>query len=113
MSETTYRQQGDIINYTPSVAMTAGEIVVEGELVGAAVTDIAANAEGALRIAGVINAPKLSTDVVVIGNILYWDDGNTRMTTTASTHKVIGIAVEDAGSGVADCDVLLAPQKTT
>lgn len=113
MSLTTYRQCGDIIDYTPSSNVAAGDIAVQGELVGQVVSDTLANVKGALRIEGVINSPKLSTDVVAVGAVLYWDAGNSRCTTTASTHNIIGKAIEAAGSGIADVDLKLTPQMLT
>lgn len=113
MSLTTNKQTGDIIDYTPSSAASAGAIVVQSELIGQVVTDIEASAKGALRIEGVITAPKLSTDDVGIGDVLYWDAGNSRCTLTASTHKIIGKAVSDAGSGVTSVDVKLTPGMLT
>ena len=113
MSLTTYRQTGDIIDYTPSGNVSAGDIVVAVNLIGQVVADVLADQKGALRIEGVINVPKLSTDVVAIGTVVYWDAGNSRATTTASTHKLLGKAVEAAGSGVADVDVKLCPQMLT
>ena len=113
MSTTTYRHNGDIIDYTPGSNVSAGDIVVQSELVGQVVADTLSGVKGSLRITGVINVPKLSTDVIAIGDIVYWDAGNTRGTTTASTHKIMGKAVEGAGNGVGDVDVLLTPQMLT
>jgi predicted RecA/RadA family phage recombinase len=113
MATTTYRQTGDLIDYTPGSNVSAGDIVVASELVGQVPQDILANTKGSLRIEGIINAPKLSTDVVALGDVLYWDAGNTRCTTTASTHKIIGKAVEAAGNGVADVDLKLTPNMLT
>lgn len=113
MSLTTYRQQGDIIDYTPSGNVSAGDIVVQDDLIGQVVSDVLADEKGALRIEGVINVPKLSTDVVTAGAALYWDAGNSRATLTASTHKLLGKAIEAAGDGVTDVDVKLCPQMLT
>ena len=113
MSTSTYRHTGDMIDYTPGSNVSAGDIVVQSELVGQVVADTLSGDKGALRVTGVINVPKLSTDVVAIGDVLYWDAGNTRATTTASTHNIIGKAVEAAGSGVTDVDVMLTPQMLT
>lgn len=107
MSLTTYRQMGDCLDYTPGSNVSAGDIVVTGDLVGQVVADTLANQLGALRVEGVINVPKLTTDVVVFGSTLYWDAGNSRATLTASTHKKIGKAVEAAGNGVTNVDVKL------
>ena len=109
MSLTTVKQTGDLINYTPGADAAAGAIVVQGELIGQVVADTPANTLGALRIEGVITAPKLSTDVVTVGAVLYWDAGNSRCTITASTHKKIGKAVSAAGSGATSVDVKLIP----
>lgn len=113
MSLTTYKQAGELIDYTPGADVSAGDIVVQSELCGQAVTDIAANTKGALRIEGVITAPKLSTDDVAIGNVLYWDAGNSRCTKTASTHNILGKAVSVAGNGATSVDVKLTPGMLT
>lgn len=113
MSLTTYKQSGDLIDYTPGSNVSAGDIVVQANLVGQVVSDLLAGEKGALRVEGVIIAPKLSTDNVAAGAVLYWDAGNSRCTTTASTHKIIGKAVAAAGSGVATVEVKLTPQMLT
>ena len=113
MSLTIFKQAGELIDYTPGADVSAGDIVVQAELCGQAVTDIAANTKGALRIEGVITAPKLSTDVVAIGAVLYWDASNSRCTTTASTHNIIGKSVSVAGSGATSVDVKLTPGMLT
>ncbi len=46
-------QQGAAIDYTPSSAVTAGDVIVQGALVGIPANDIAANTLGALSITGV------------------------------------------------------------
>lgn len=113
MPTSVYRNQGDLIDYTPGSNVSAGDIIVQVDLIGQVPNDILANEKGSLRIEGVINVPKLSSDVVAVGDVLYWDAGNTRATKTASTHKIIGKAVEAAGSGVTDVDVKLTPQMLT
>lgn len=108
MSLSTFQQQGDIIDHTVTgSAVKAGAIVVAGDLVGQIVTDGAVGDVVGLRVEGVIHAPKLTTDVVVVGAKLYWDAGNSRLTTTASTHKTAGYAVEAAGDGVASVSIKL------
>lgn len=113
MSTTTFRQQGDIIDYVAGSNLSAGDVVVESELIGQVVSDILSGEKGSLRVEGVINIPMLGTDTPSIGDVIYWDAGNTRGTTTASTHKIIGKAVEDKASGVTDMDVKLTPQMLT
>jgi predicted RecA/RadA family phage recombinase len=100
MSLTTYVQRGDIIDYTPGANVSAGDIVVFGELIGQVCVDALSGVPVGLRVEGVIKAPCLSTDTPAVGAKLYWDAGNSRLTTTASTHKQAGWAIEAKASGV-------------
>ena len=45
-----YIQEGKNVDYTPGSAVTAGDVVVQGDLVGVAKLDIAANRQGALAV---------------------------------------------------------------
>jgi predicted RecA/RadA family phage recombinase len=52
-----YVQVGNRLDYTPSSAVAAGDVVVIGALVGVAPEAIAANAVGALAVEGVFQIP--------------------------------------------------------
>lgn len=89
---------GKAIDYTPSADVTAGDVVVQGELVGIAPRSIAANTLGALQIEGVFEFPKptgVGTDAAV-GTLMYWDaaDGNAQETADTGTNKLIGKLVK-------------------
>lgn len=58
MGEANYIQQGDKLNYTPSAAVAAGDVIQFGGFVGIAFAPIAAGALGALAIAGVFGFAK-------------------------------------------------------
>jgi len=98
MPTVTFIHDGDSIDYTPALAVDAGDVIVQDELVGVAKLDIAAGALGALAVAGVFDFPKStgSSSAIVAGDNCYWDAGNEVATTTASTHKLIGKAVAAA-----------------
>jgi predicted RecA/RadA family phage recombinase len=98
---------GTTIDYTPTSAVAAGSVVVSNSLVGIATADISANTKGALAVMGVFDVPKLSTDNVGLGAVLYWDAGNTRATLTSTGNTRMGLAAEAAGSGVGRVKVLL------
>ena len=102
---TKYVMSGDVIDYPAGSAVSSGQILLIGNRIGVALTAIAAGAVGAVRVQGVFTVAKLSTDVVAQGDLLYWDAGNTRLTTTASTHKLAGYAFKAAGSGVTTVEV--------
>ena len=58
MATATFVQDGSSIDYTPSADVAAGDVVVQNDLVGIAKQPIAANALGALAVAGVFEVPK-------------------------------------------------------
>lgn len=92
-------QPGEVIDYTAGSALSAGAVVLIGNRIGVLLTDLANGEVGAAQVTGVWEIAKLSTDVVSQGALLYWDAGNSRLTTTASTHKLAGYAWAAAGSG--------------
>ena len=104
---TKYVMSGEVIDYVAGSNITSGQVLVIGVRVGVALAAIASGATGAVRVKGIFTLAKLSTDVVAAGDLLYWDAGNSRLTTTASTHKTAGYAVAAAGNGVTTADVNL------
>ncbi len=99
-----FRQPGNSIDYTPSTAVSAGDVVVQGTLVAIARADIAANALGALATAGVFDGAKI-TGAMSAGDALYWDStgdplggtaGSGAFTTTAAGNSYAGRVLVDA-----------------
>lgn len=91
---------GNVLSYTAAAAAVAsGAMVLLGSRVGVAVADIALNATGSVQVVGEFTIPKLSTDVVAQGALLYWDNTNKRLTTTASGNTLAGFATAASGSG--------------
>ena len=72
MSVSDYVQDGDILDYTPSTAVAAGDVVVIGSLVGVAPRPIAANATGALAIDGVYSLPCATGATGAQGSAINW-----------------------------------------
>ena len=97
-----YVQEGDVIDYANASGstITSGTPVLIGARLGVALADIANGATGSVQVEGVFTVPKLGTDVVAAGALLYWDNTNKRLTTTASGNTLSGFAVAAAGSGV-------------
>lgn len=113
---TRYESEGDNIDYTPTTAVTAGDVVVLGTIVAIAEVDIAANALGSLATKGVFKVPKI-TGAITVGTKLYWDPagdpvggtaGTGAATASAGTLKVLGVAVLAAASGDGTVNVKLA-----
>ena len=55
MAQAQYIQTGQAIDYTPSAAVDAGDVVVIGDILGISKLDIAADALGALALEGVFD----------------------------------------------------------
>ncbi|WP_445289668.1 DUF2190 family protein [Variovorax atrisoli] len=91
-------QPGDVLDYTASANVAAGAVVVMGARVGIAVADIAAGESGPVRVKGVVELAKLSTDAISQGALVYWDADDFRLTTTASGNTLAGYAAKAAAA---------------
>lgn len=102
MAQAIYINSGETIDYTPSLAVAAGDIVVQGDLVGVANRPIAANTPGTLTVAGVFDVAKDAATVFSAGAKVYWDDTNNLAVTAdgGGTNKLLGKAVAAAGNGL-------------
>ena len=94
----TFVHDGNSIDYTPGSAVTAGPVVVQGELVGVAKVDIPANTLGALAVKGVFDFPKATGggSAITAGANCYWNAAAQQATTTATGNKLIGKCVRAA-----------------
>lgn len=94
----TFIHDGSSIDYTPGSAVTAGAVVVQGELVGVAKVDIPAGTLGALAVAGVFDFPKAtgSGTAIAAGANCYWNAAAQQATTSSSGNKLIGKCVRAA-----------------
>lgn len=97
-------QSGEMIDHTPSSALSAGDVVELGAVgVGIAVTDIAANKLGALQVDGVVEFPKATGGgtSLSVGDKVYWDADNEEVTTGGSGNTLAGYVVTAAGESAA------------
>ncbi|MEP0848345.1 MAG: DUF2190 family protein [Phycisphaerae bacterium] len=101
MAQATFVHDGASIDYTPGSAVAAGDVIVQGELVGIARTPIAAGVRGALAVTGVFDFAKATGGgtAITAGANVYWDDTNNVATTTATGNKLIGKCVKAAADG--------------
>lgn len=90
MAQATFVQDGDAIDYTPSVDVAAGDVIVQGDLVGVAKTAIKANQLGSLAVGGVFDFARTGGTVYQPGALIYWDDTNNVITATATGNKLLG-----------------------
>jgi predicted RecA/RadA family phage recombinase len=112
MSQAVYFQEGDSIDYTPGADVAAGDVVVQGDLVGVSVRPISANALGALAVTGVFDFAKASGGGVTfaVGALAYWDDTNNLAVATdgAGANKLLGKCIRAAADADATVRVRMS-----
>ena len=105
----TFVHNSNSIDYTPSSAVAAGDVVVQGELIGVARTPIAASALGSLAVVGAFDFAKATGagTAIAAGANCYWDATNKVATTTATGNKLIGKCVKAAADADATVRIRL------
>lgn len=104
---TKYIMSGEVIDYVAGSTISSGQILLIGLRIGVALTSIANGATGAAQVKGIFTIAKLSTDVVAQGALLYWDNTNSRLTTTSAGNTLAGYATKAAGNGVTTVEINL------
>lgn len=102
---------GDLLQFTaPSGGVTVGIPILVGLLLCIPVTS-AAEGEivNAYTKGHCVDLPKATGESFAQGDLLYWDDSETKLTKTATGNSFAGIAVSTEGSGATTCDMLLTP----
>jgi len=110
MATATFVQEGGAVDYTPSADVAAGDVVVQGDLVGVAGRPIAANTLGALAVGGVFDFPKATGTgkAIAAGKKVYWDVTNKQATETSSGNTFLGKTVAAVGDSDATVRVRLS-----
>lgn len=95
-----YVQDGHSLNFTaPSGGVTSGVPVLIGALLVLPVASADQGDTFAGVSKGVVEADKLSAQAWTEGQVVYWDDGNSRFTTVAATGLFkAGVAAEVAAN---------------
>lgn len=96
-----FAHHGNSIDYTAAADVSAGDVIVQNDLVGVAKRDIPASTAGSLAVAGVFDFPKATGGGTAIdaGLDVYWDAAAEEATTdpgSGSVNKKIGRSVADA-----------------
>lgn len=91
-------------DYTPASAVSVGQVVILGKVIGIACRPIAANAKGALATRGVFTMDKGAGGALTRGQVCYLQS-NLVVTGSATTTGIAGIVVADAASGDTTVDV--------
>ena len=111
MALVTFVCEGNAIDYTPSSAVAAGDVVVQGDIIGVAKQAIVANTPGSLAISGVFDFPKATgagTGIAAGANV-YWDEADKQAKTDdeSGANKLLGKTIQSAAETDATVRVLL------
>jgi predicted RecA/RadA family phage recombinase len=93
-----YVQKGENITVTAAAAASSGDIVKIGSMIGIAAADAAIGDDLDLATTGVFELPKVSTDVLAVGDTVYFKSADGNVTSTASGNTKMGVAVTAAGN---------------
>lgn len=112
MPAAVFVHDGHAVDHTPAAVVAAGDVVVQGELVGIAKTPIAANALGAIAVRGVFDVAKATgaSTAITAGALCYWDATGQVATVDAAggTNKLLGKAIAAAGDDDATVRIRLS-----
>ena len=89
-------QDGNAIDYVPTTDVAAGDVVVQGELVGVTRMPIKASELGSLAVAGVFDVAKATGagTAIAVGTNVYWNATANQATATATGNKLIGKSIK-------------------
>jgi predicted RecA/RadA family phage recombinase len=89
-----------MIPYTPDVAVSAGDVIVEGAKCYIAHHDIAAGELGAVAASGgLYDILGSNNDVIAIGDKVWWNDSGNNATESATSNNPLGWCAADKASG--------------
>ena len=108
MATAIYVQDDEYVDYTPTTDVAAGDVIVQGDLVGVARKPIPANTLGALAVEGVFDFAKATGagSGIAAGTKVYFDAVNEVATATVGSNKYLGKTVRAAAD--ADTTVRVA-----
>lgn len=99
MAEAIFKQEGESVDWTPTAAVAAGEIIqLKDGRAAFAPTAIAAGILGAVQVCGVVEVLKSITQVMLVSNQVFWDTSASKCNLLhgGSTDFFLGTVVEDA-----------------
>ncbi len=108
--EARFSIDGDSVEYTPAVSVAAGEVIIDGKLVGVSKLTIAANARGSLATKGVFEVVKDGAAAISFsrGDDVFWNATTSLATKTNAGGAVkIGLAVSAAANADTEVRTLL------
>ena len=104
-----YVQPGKVVPVTAPYALASGAGCLVGGLFGVAEAPAASGAQVNLSRSGVYTLPKAAV-AISQGAVVYWDNTNYNITTTATGNTKVGLALTAQVSGDATVQVIVTGQ---
>jgi len=98
--QATYIQVGREIDYTPGADVDAGEVVVQGSLIGVSNTAIDSGDLGTLAVSGIFDVDQ-HAEIITAGSAVYWDADGSSVSGTASAGAATATATGNTFMGFA------------
>ncbi|ODR98919.1 hypothetical protein AUC68_07040 [Methyloceanibacter methanicus] len=92
-------QPGDMLTVTAPAAVASGEGVAIGALFGVAAFDAAQNEDVEIAMRGVFDMDKPDGDEIDVGELVFWDAAEKKVTSVEGANRLVGIAVAYAAGG--------------
>jgi predicted RecA/RadA family phage recombinase len=94
-------QKGETLTLTAPYAVSSGGGALVGSIFGVAATDVASGDEGEFQVAGVFDLTREAGGSTgwSQGTLIYWNNTTKVITKTATSNKLIGVAVRAAADG--------------
>lgn len=89
---------GNTVDVTAPYNVASGGGCLVGSLFGIAGYTALSGATVTLSLEGTYSITKNSAEAWTVGQLIYWDNTNFRCTTTATSNKLIGVAVNVAAN---------------
>lgn len=106
-----YKGQGEVLKLIAPAAVSSGVGYMIGsganKIFAVAQADAASAASFAAVVEGVVEMPKDTAAVYVVGEVAFWDDTAKNFNESAAGRFAVGYAVEAAGAGVLTAKVKL------
>lgn len=102
-------EKGETFRFTAAADQKSGDLIIVGDLVGVAVTDVKAGDEGVAHACGVYRLPK-AAGAIGQGVKVYWVTADSNISATASGNTLVGRAWEARASGDTTVNVKLTPK---
>lgn len=111
----TFKGNGDSVSIVAAAAISAGQVVVQNDLVGVALTNADSGATVQIALHGIFTVTKPSGAQIAAGQPLYWTTSSGAEFLATTTRTYIGVAVAAAQSGAGqttvDCLFGYAPRR--